>query len=175
MSHIMLNNSLVLAKHFDKRDNVKKQPRAYFKLGYPLLYFGYNLLELTFPRFTGFYSVHGPYALCKQTYREVWEKEEQVLKKTMASKFRSQEDVNLYLFREWQKLSGNFTPMNVHKDLAYFNVGEHDAKMLKTIRNQKRKFICINDGNTPLDFDWTKNQLQNAFNCILPVQSSFEK
>ena len=64
---------------------------------------------------------------------------------------------------------------NVHKNLAYFNIGEHYSKMLKTITKHKRKFICINDGNTPIDFDRTKIEIQNAFEQILPEQASFEK
>jgi len=175
MSCMMLNNSLVYAKYFDKRENVKKQPGAYFKIGYPPLYFCYNLLELAFPKYTGLYSVHGPVALCKQTYREIWEKEELLLGKTMSSKFRNAENVTIYLIREWQKLTGNFTPKNVHSDLAYYNVGEHDEKMLRTITQQKRKFICLNDGNKVEDFDKAKHQLQNAFEQILPVRSSYEK
>ncbi len=47
--------------------------------------------------------------------------------------------------------------------------------MLKTITKHKRKFICINDGNTPIDFDRTKIEIQNAFEQILPEQASFEK
>lgn len=175
MPHMLLNNSLVLAKYFDKRQNIKQQPGAYFKLGYPLLYFGYNLLELAFPQFTGFYTVHGPFPLCTQAYRDLWSKEEQILYETMSSKFRSRENVTIYLFREWQKLTGNFTPKNVHSELAYFNIGERYNKMLKTITKQKRKFICINDGNKPIDFDRTKSEIQNAFEQILPEQSSFEK
>lgn len=59
MPYVYLNNAMVLAKYFDKRENMKKQPGAYFHPGYPLMYFGYNLLEMAFPRFTGFYTVHG--------------------------------------------------------------------------------------------------------------------
>ena len=175
MSWTMLNNSLVLAKYFDKRENVKKQPGAYFKLGYPLLYWGYNLLELVFPKYTGFYTVHGPFPLCKQTYRDVWEREEDVLRNTMSAKFRSKEDVTIYLMREWQKLSGNFTAKNVHKDLGYYNVGQQDDKMLQTIKMQKKKFLCINDGNGVKDFEQTRARVQNAFEHILPEKSSFEK
>lgn len=60
MPYIYLNNTMLLAKYFDKRENMKKQPGAYFHIGYPPMYFGYNLLEMAFPRFTGFYTVHGP-------------------------------------------------------------------------------------------------------------------
>lgn len=79
MPYIYLNNTMLLAKYFDKRENMKKQPGAYFHIGYPPMYFGYNLLEMAFPRFTGFYTVHGPSPLKKETYRFFWEKEEELL------------------------------------------------------------------------------------------------
>ena len=60
MPYIYLNNAMLLAKYFDKRENMKKQPGAYFHPGYPFMYFIYNMLELAFPLFTGFYTVHGP-------------------------------------------------------------------------------------------------------------------
>lgn len=175
MSHMLLNNSLVLAKYFDKRKNVRQQPAAYFHPGYPLLYLGYNLLELGFHWYTGLYTVHGPFPLCRQTFREVWERESPVLRQTMAARFRSREDVTLYLFREWQKLSGNFTPRNVHRDLAYYNAGQQEEQMLQAIRNQQRKFLCINDANHPIDFDRTRNRVREAFDQILPEPCSFER
>ena len=73
MPYIYLNNAMVLARYFDKRENMKQQPGAYWHPGYPLLYFGYNLLERMFPRFTGFYTVHGPSPLLKNTYEALWQ------------------------------------------------------------------------------------------------------
>lgn len=175
MSHTMMNNSLVLARHFDKWENVRKQPGAYFKLGYPLKYFGYNFLELVFPRFTGFYTVHGPFPFTKSIFREVWEKEEEELKETMNHRFRSKDDVTIYLMREWQKLNGYFVPRNVHKDLGYFEAGRDDVIIADTIKKQKKKFICINDTGSTDDFDKSKEMLQRAFLKILPEKSSFEK
>ena len=40
MPYIYLNNAMVLARYFDKRENMKQQPGAYWHPGYPLLYFG---------------------------------------------------------------------------------------------------------------------------------------
>jgi hypothetical protein len=74
MSHLYLNNILVLAKYFDKRENVRRHPGDYFKPGYPPLYFFYNMLEMAFPLFTGLYTVHGPSPFLKETFEEVWEK-----------------------------------------------------------------------------------------------------
>ncbi|MCI5516229.1 MAG: stealth family protein, partial [Roseburia sp.] len=74
MPYIYLNNAMLLAKYFDKHSNMRKQPGAYFHIGYPLMYWGYNLIEMAFSRFTGFYTVHGPSPLCKSTYQELWKK-----------------------------------------------------------------------------------------------------
>jgi len=116
MSHLYLNNSLVLCKYFNKRENVLQHPGNYFKIGYPPLYFFYNILELAFPLYTGFFTVHGPSPYLKSTFKEIWAKEETLLKEMSTHRFRSTGDVTPYLFREWQKLSDNFVPKNVLKD-----------------------------------------------------------
>ena len=115
MSYIYLNNSMLLAKHFDKRSNIKKQPGSYFHTGYPFMYFFYNMLEMAFPRFTGFYTVHGPSPFLKSTFETIWQEEGDFLSGTCMHKFRDKEDASQYLIREWQKLSGNFKPANVKK------------------------------------------------------------
>ncbi len=175
MSHIYLNNSLALSRHFDKRANVRKQPGKYFKPGYPPLYFFYNLLELAFPLFTGFYTVHGPSPFLKSTFFEVWEKEEELLRRTCSHRFRSGEDVNQYLFREWQKLSGRFIPRNITGRFRYYNVDSHNPALLRTIRRQSADIICINDANKKIDFDRAKGEIIDALEAILPEKSSYEK
>lgn len=175
MSHMLLNNTLVLSKHFDKRANVRKQPGKYFKIGYPPLYFFYNLLELAFPRYTGFFTVHGPAPFYKQTYRDLWEIEEQQLRDTSKNRFRSKDDLTDYLFRDWQKLCGNFYAQNLLKDFAYFDLCEDNRRLYRTIRLQKKKIICINDANDKIDFETTRKELAEMFEKILPEKSSFEK
>lgn len=174
MSHLFLNNALVLAKYFNKRENVKKQPGSYFKLGYPPLYFFYNLLELAFPKFTGFFTVHGPVPFCRQTYRDLWEKEGEQFLEMSGHRFRDKGDLSIYLFRDWQKLTGNFHAQNLLKDFSYFDLSEDNHKLYQTIKGQKKKMICINDANTQIDFERTKNELLEAFRVILPRKSSFE-
>ena len=128
MSHLYMNNSLVLCKYFNKRENVKKNPGNYFKVGYPALYFFYNMLELAFPLYTGFYTVHGPSPFCKSTFEELWDKEGELLTRMSANKFRSQEDVTQYLFREWQKLSDKFKAKNIQKNFGYFNIAKENTE-----------------------------------------------
>lgn len=175
MSYIYLNNILTLAKHFDKRQNVKAQRGKYFKLGYPPLYFFYNLLELAFPRYTGLYTIHGPFPFLKSTFEKVWEKEADVLKHTAMQRIRSKEDVSIYLMREWQKLEGNFEAKNVQKHLAYYNLGENDDRLCREIQQPKHKVVCINDANTKIDFETTKQSLDEAFLSLFPKKSKYER
>lgn len=175
MSHLYLNNTLTLAKYFSKRENVMQNPLHYFRPGYPPLYFFYNLLELAFPLYTGFYTVHGPSPFLKETFAEVWEKEGKALAEMSANRFRSESDLTPYLFREWQKLSGNFHPVNVQKSFGYYNLSENNSSLLRTIKGQKKKIICINDGRIQGDFQRIKTELAEAFLQIVPEPCQFEK
>lgn len=175
MSYIYLNTSLILSKYFDKRENMKKHPGNYFHLGYPPKYFFYNIIEMLYPRFTGFYTVHGASAFCKKTFREVWEREEEYLKDISKNKFRSKNDIMQYLFREWQKLSGNFKPRNIHGDFSFYSVGERNEKLIKTIRGGKKRIICINDDYKGANTEKIEKEISDAFDAVLPNRSSYEK
>ena len=175
MPYVYLNNAMVLAKYFDKRENMKKQPGAYFHPGYPLMYFGYNLLEMAFPRFTGFYTVHGPSPLKKETYRFFWKNEEELLHHVCCHPFRHKEDISQYVLREYQKLSGNFVPKNIHKFCRYFNLQPENPELVKTIMKQKSKCICINDSNFEIPYEKVKQELNHAFSILFPEKSQFEK
>jgi hypothetical protein len=174
MSHLFLNNTLVLAKYFKKRENVRQQPWNYFKPGYPPLYFFYNLLEMAFPLYTGFYTVHGASPFCKSTFEEIWNKEGKSLETMSGNRFRNENDLTPYLFREWQKLSGNFCAKNIQKSFQYFAIQEDNTRLVKTIQRQKKKIICINDGSVKGDYECLAAEIQGAFESILPNPSSFE-
>ncbi len=174
-SHIYLNNILLLSKYFDKRENVRQQPGNYFKIGYPLIHFGYNILELVFPRYTGFYTVHNPSPFLKTIYEELWEKEGELLDATCRHHFRNEADVSQYVAREWQKLTGNFKAKNITRKFRYFNVQSDNPKLVNTITRQKANMICINDANDPIDFAHAKEQIIGAFEQILPQKSTFER
>lgn len=175
MSHLFLNNALVLSKYFDKRKNMRSQPGSYFHFGYPPLYFCYNLLELTFPQFTGFYTVHGPMPFLKSTFSELWEKEEKALTEMSGNRFRSEGDLTPYLFREYQKLTGRFRAKNIQRDFRYFSVSGDVDRLLGTVRKQKKKIICINDVSSLRETEAVKNSVREAFQEILAGPAGFER
>lgn len=174
MSHIYLNNSLVIARHFKKYDNMKSQPHSYFNLDYPVMHLGYNILEKVFPLYTGFYTPHGASPLCKSAYRELWEKEFDILDATSRHRFRDSSDVSQYLIREWQKQSGCFKPSNVVKHFKYINLSDDYKPVIKALNSKKYSSFCLNDSNYPLDFDKVKDAVIGALDNIMPDKSEYE-
>jgi hypothetical protein len=173
MSHRFLNNSLLLSRHFTKRGVAQKRPSSFFHVGYPPLYFFYNAMEMLYPQITGFYSIHQPAPLLRSMMVHVWELEAEALYTTTANRFRDDSDVNVYVFREWQKLSGNFVPRNVLKRFAYYEMSDDLNTIVHCIKHQKKKIICINDSPC-CDFDSRVRHMVEAFDAILPHKSSFE-
>jgi hypothetical protein len=174
MSHIYLNNTLAVARHFNKFETMKQLHGDYFNIHYPLKNYVYNHLERAFPLYSGFYTPHGPSPLLKSTYQEIWEQEQTLLDATCHHRFRHDDDVSQYLIREWQKQTGQFVSENVDKSLGYFNISNDSAPITNAIKSGKRKLLCINDANTPVDFKKIKLDLISAFEEKFAGKSKYE-
>jgi hypothetical protein len=132
------------------------------------------MLEMAFPRYTGFYTVHGPSPLRKDTFEKLWELEPELLTKVCGHSFRHKEDISQYVLREYQKLSGEFIPKNVEKTCRYYELATNNDKLYRTVAERREKIICINDANCEIDFDRTKRELNNAFEIAFPEKSAYE-
>lgn len=173
MSHLFLNNSLLLSRHFTKREVAKLHPGSFFHVGYPPLYFFYNAFEMLYPQITGFYTVHQPATLLRSSMERMWELEPDELYNTTANRFRDRTDINIYAFQEWQKLSGNFVPRNVQKRFAFYPMSGNMDALASCITRQKKKIVCINDDPCE-NFDERVSRIASAFDSILPDRCSFE-
>ena len=174
MSHMFINNSLLLARHFDKRENMKMQRTKYLHIGYPIKYFVYNFLEQLFPQITGFYTAHKSYPLLKSTYEEVWELEYDALYESCKYPFRCKENIVFYVMSEWNKLKGNFYPANIEKNFKYFEIGRDNEKLFKCIKDGKVKEVIINDVDLDIDFKAVCKKLEEIYERKLPNKSCFE-
>lgn len=137
MPYIYLNTFMILAKYFDKRENILNHPKNDFHVGYSLKYFFYNILEMVYPRFMEFYTLHGASPFCRKTFRELWERETEYLTDISNDMFRGKIDISRDLFREWQKFTGNLHSKNVHRNFSYFSIKENNDKLLKAIWSRK--------------------------------------
>lgn len=170
---VLLNNIDIINKYFDKKESIKNNFNKYFcpiKYGKEIIK---TILLYPWPKFTNFKNSHGPNSFLKQTFNEVWDKEKDILINTCSSKFRSDRDLNQYIFKNWQLASGTFIPRK-YKFNAYYEIGKDSEKIHNSIIKQSYKIISINDVDLNINFEQEKDTLNRSFETILPNKSSFE-
>ena len=173
--HAVANNMGVINRHFPKRDAVKDHGKKYLDRCYR---WKDNLrtlcLHKLFPDyFTGFKNLHAPAAYCKETFRQVWEAEPQLLHSTCCDKFRSHGNVNQWVCLWWQVASGKFAPYMVDNLVSGIEDSTIDS-LCRCIEGQEHAMICLNDPDQSVDFDTLSTRLRRAFETILPEKSLFE-
>jgi hypothetical protein len=63
---------------------------------------------------------------------------------------------------------------NVDKMLGYFNISNDSAPVAAAIKSGKKRLLCINDANTPVDFEKIKLDLISAFEEKFAGKSKYE-
>ena len=172
--HMLMNDVNVVNSHFPKSAVLKAHPLKWLNLRY-----GSQLLRtlslLPFSVFPGFRNHHMPQAFLKSTFREVWEVEEPLLREVSAHRFRDITDVNQYMFRFWQLMSGKFHPVNIVNSSCRYNLTDHDLEALTAaIKTQKRDILVMADSDDVSDFNGMVVKINAAFETILPEKSTFE-
>lgn len=170
--YMIFNNIAIINKHFSKKQVMKKYWRKFLspKHGAENIR---TLLLLPFGHFSGFLDSHLPVSHLKSTFGEVWEKEPEVLETCCRNRFRAKNDVTQWLMKNWRYCQGKFEPRSIHWGKSYA-IGEN-PNMLKDLRSQKYKAVCLNDCDPDLDFEYYQQELKKAFEEILPEKSSFER
>jgi hypothetical protein len=167
-------NTGIINKYFSKKQIFKNIFKwLNFKYGYRNLL---TLYLLFWPKIPGLRQQHLANSFCKNTYEELWKKEENLLNETCTHKFREISDVNQWLFKDYQIISGNFYPRSL-KIGKSFTLSKNDYMLsYNYIVEQKGKMICMNDTElSDNDFEIIKEKIKEAFFKILPEKSSFEK
>lgn len=172
--HMIMNDVNVVNSHFRKNAVLKAHPMKWFTPIYgPQLM--RTLALLPFSVFPGFRNHHMPQAFLKSTFREVWEVEEPLLREVSSHRFRDITDINQYIFRFWQLMSGRFHPVNIVKDSCRYTLSDSDLnKLTAAIRTPKRDILVMTDSEEVSDFNGMVAQINAAFEAILPEKSSFE-
>lgn len=175
--HISETNMEIINDYFHKKDVLRKHPFQWFRLKYGIKLFR-TLCLLPWPEFIGIWDHHLATSFMKQTFVTLWEKEYDILNKTSSHKFRYAMDVNQWLLRYWQIVSGQFCPRSTSfgKSFVLRDDIENNKKIFSAIRNQRYKMVCVNDGiESEQNFLQAKESLIGAFEDILPGKSTFEK
>ncbi len=174
-SNMLCNDFNLLGKYY-KRKQYKKD--LIFKILNPTYgkYFFYNLLQyfIPYPKFFGILTPHFARPYLKSSFEELWKLEGEKLDNVCRNRFRNMSDVNIYIFRIWNLLKGNFVPGNIFHMGIPIPLKEDNEKIYQLIEEQKYKLICLNDVCKDSDFELVKGRIINSFQKILPDKSSFE-
>lgn len=174
-SYILLNDMQVILKDIEKNkiNNIKLNFSKWFNFNYKFKTNLKTLLLMPFNNYSVLNNWHMPSPMLKKTMEDMWKDNYEVLHNTSNKKFRSKEDVNQYLFSWNHVLKGDFEPAK-EKNGKYYMIKKDNTELLKTIKMQKSKMICINDSDENMDFEKTQKELMEAFESILPEKSQFE-
>ena len=116
---------------------------------------------------------HLPTSFVKETFAEVWEKYPDILDEACSHRFREIQDVNQWVFKEWQVASGNFYPRSVR--IGKSLMADRVEEAADCIRRQKMGMLCLNDTEMSDErFFYCRDLIRDAFESILPEPSSFE-
>lgn len=116
---------------------------------------------------------HSEAPMLKQTFADVWKKEEDMLTALTYRRFRSEPEVNQWLFTDWQLASGQFSHTRDTSKLCFLDTNTIE-EIKKDFQSKKYRSICLEDPDYEIDFEQCKEMLQKAFQQVFPVKSSFE-
>ncbi len=173
--HMFLNNNQVVARYYKRKEILKAQRSKILYPGYGAPFF-YNLFmsAMPYPYFFGLLNIHIACPRVKSVFEELWEKEYEIFDSTCSHKFRDPGDITDYVCRLYSMCRGQFAPFNRMKLGHYYKLGTDDERLLRDLRAQKQKLVCIADNVDPERFEEMKQKVNAALQEILPERSSYE-
>lgn len=171
--HIVVNNDILMNTWLNGKWPLSKKG---------LWYKGYSLKRLRnlifLPQIKksgimGYVEPHGPMAFTKNSFRKVkriWGPE---IEKVYYHRFRSPEDISIWLVRHFQLETGDFEPRS---DLSnhYSNIG-NISEIEDYLMHNKSETICINDDENIDNYQLKVKKIQSILEKKFPKKSLFEK
>jgi len=136
------------------------------------------LLQKIFKRLIWINHWHHPQPLLKQTLKDVYNEFTSEMMKSSKNKFRSNSDLNQYMYRYWHLIKGEFHP-HKHNDDLISNITSVDVlqKMISTLNTDNNiNFVCFNDSTELSDTEYmeVKTELNSYLKNKFPQKASFE-
>jgi len=171
---MLKNNIDIINRHFDKREVMRRFGDKWYnpiygskaRLNYWLKYY---------PKFVTLRTPHNAQPFLKSTFIDVWKNAESELLEAATHRFRQSSDLTPELFRTWQICTGNFEPYNTYNDTKMFPLVLKSAQAIEAIRQQQYKLVCLNDNIHIRNYAQVMQNINKAFESILPEKSGFEQ
>ena len=171
---LLFNNSQILQKYFTRKDILRGKLCSWLNPAYGKTFIR-TLRWLFVQDFPGFIMPHLSVPYVKNDFRKVWFREEKALRETQKHRFRSEKDVNHFLFRNWRMCEGAYIPQK--SSGKYFSIDGRKSAVAaaKAIRTGRYSEICINDVCTGAVFEEAKRIINEAFEETLGSPCVFER
>lgn len=167
------NNIRLINSHFNKKEVFKADKDKWFHPSYGFKA-RWNYILRYYDKFITLRTPHNAQPYLKATFEAVWAACGKELSETSSNRFRALNDLTPELFRTWQICSGNFSPLNTYKDTKMFPLMVRPKQAIKAIREQKYNLICLNDNVHIRSYEQVMENIEAAFESILPKKSTFE-
>lgn len=167
------NNIRIINRRFDKKEVMERDHDKWFDKSYGSRA-RWNYLLKPYGKFVTLRTPHNAQPYLKETFEEVWDYAGKELTETSKNRFRAVTDYTPELFRTWQICRGNFAPYNTYSDTKMFPLMIKPKQAVRAIREQEYSLICLNDNVHIRNYDQVMQNIQDAFERILPDKSSFE-
>lgn len=172
--NVELNNLEIINDHFSI-DDIKKNKNKWLNFRQYGKFALRTFIFMQFSTIIGIYEPHIPISHLKSVVKKLWDLEYEAYHTTCLNRFRTKLDINDWLSRQWQLMSGTFEPRS-----QYFGVlvRASDIEGVKTILNHsKYKMVCINDDDTVTaeEYPRMKQEINRELEKLLPDKCRFEK
>lgn len=172
-SKTLKNNIRLINERFDKREVLSRDHDKWFHPSYGKRSRLTRLLK-PYGKFITLITPHNAQPFLKSTFNEVWDYAGEHLTAVSVNRFRNTSDYTPELFRTWQICRSNFNPYNTYSDTKMFPLILKSKQAIKAIEEQRYKLICLNDNGHIRNYNAVMEQLNKAFQTILPEKSNFE-
>lgn len=178
-NNILINNMVLLNSHYDRRTVLKEHKKKFYSMCDKKAFIT-NMCFRPLKRnhFFGLHYSHLASNILKSTIEKVWTENREILEATSSHKFRNADDVNQFIFKNEQYVTGKFHPYNINRFGRAIQLDDTIEgaveDVCRTITDSDYKMICINDCNIE-DFDNTRTKINAALEKILPNPSVWER
>ena len=136
------------------------------------------LLNNVYKKFLWLDHWHHPQPFLKRTLAEVYNEFTSEITESSKNRFRSNADLNQYIYRYWQFATNNFYAYK-HNDALIANLGSEKIldMLINKIESKKRiNFVCFNDDVNLSDsqYEQVKEKLVDYLESKFPNKASFE-
>ena len=174
--HYIGNDMEIINKYFTPAETFRRLKLSqYLNPGYQFRNLYRTVVLRQWPWFPGLYADHIATSFLKSTYELIWQKEGDVLDKTCMDKYRTKNNVNQWLPKYWQLVTGNFVPRSTRFGGVFHLKSEVNAELLRGIEQERYGVVCINDTEETENIEAHKAAIKKAFEVHLSCPSSFEK